>query len=114
MKIGKIIGRDRPFESCKQNHETQSVLTTNSVAPEPEGSSPYSQEPATTPCPEPSESTVHPLSQSQQDIFWSHLCLGLPSGFFPLELLTKTLYTYISSPMRATCPAYLILLDYID
>jgi hypothetical protein len=34
--------------------------TTNSVAPEPEGSSPHSQEPATSPSPEPGESTPYP------------------------------------------------------
>jgi hypothetical protein len=39
-------------------------MLTNSVAPEPEGSSPYSQEPATGPYPEPSESTLHFSSQS--------------------------------------------------
>jgi hypothetical protein len=35
------------------------VQLTNTVAPEPEGSSPYSQEPATGPCPEPSGCTLH-------------------------------------------------------
>jgi hypothetical protein len=34
---------------------------TNSVAPEPEGSSPHSQQPASGPYPEPGESTPHPL-----------------------------------------------------
>jgi hypothetical protein len=33
---------------------------TNSVAPEPEGPSPNSQQPATGPYPEPAESTPHP------------------------------------------------------
>jgi hypothetical protein len=33
---------------------------TNSVAPEPEGSSPHSQQPANGPYPEPGESTQHP------------------------------------------------------
>jgi hypothetical protein len=37
---------------------------TNSVAPEPEGSSPHSQEPANDPYPEPGESTPHPPNQS--------------------------------------------------
>jgi len=43
----------------------------------------------------------------------SHLCLGLPSGLFPLCFPTKTLYTSLLFPIRATCPAHLILLDFI-
>jgi hypothetical protein len=46
------------------------------VAPEPEGSSPYSQQPITSPYPEPTGATLHsPLhspSQSPRDTFWSH------------------------------------------
>jgi hypothetical protein len=41
-----------------------SFYITNSVAPEPAGSSPYSQEPATGPYPELNVSTLHSRSQS--------------------------------------------------
>jgi hypothetical protein len=37
---------------------------TNSVAQEPEGPSPHSQQPATGPYPEPAESNPHPSNQS--------------------------------------------------
>ena len=39
--------------------------------------------------------------------------LGLPSGLFPSCFPTKTLYTLPLSPIRATWPANLILLDII-
>ena len=49
----------------------------------------------------------HPTSWRSVLILSTHLRLGLPSGLLPFGFPTKTLYTHLSSPMRATCPAHL-------
>ena len=78
---------------------------------EPEGSLPHSQVPATCPYPEPARSSPYPTSHFLK----IHLNIIFPStpwtpkcshSGFP----AKILYTPLLSPIRATCPAHLILL----
>jgi len=79
---------------------------------EPEGSLPHSQVPATCPYPEQTRVILCPHIPLPE-ILSSNLLLGLPSGLFPSGFPTKTLYTPLLLPIRATCPALLILLGLI-
>jgi hypothetical protein len=46
-------------------------------------------------------------------ILFTHLHIGLPSGLFPSGFPTNILYVFFFSIIRATCPAHLILIDFI-
>ena len=55
----------------------------------------------------------HPTSWRSISTLSSHLRLSIPSGLFPSDFPTKTLHTPLLSPIRATWPAHLIILDFI-
>ena len=55
----------------------------------------------------------HPTSWRSILMLSSHLRLGLPIGLFPWRFPAETLCTSLLSPIRATCPTHLIVLDFI-
>jgi len=80
---------------------------------EPEGSLPHSQVPATCPYTKPARiQPIPPHFTSWRSILIlsPYLRQGLPDGLFSSGFPAKILYTLLLSPIRATCPAHLILL----
>lgn len=72
----------------------------------PQVSLPYSQEPATDPCPKPDKSSLYNHFNTGANL---HLLLILSRGLFPWGLPTMMMYAYIMLAMRATYPLHLIL-----
>ena len=66
------------------------------------------------PPPVPALSQMHPVHGPPSHFLKVHLHLSLPSGIFPSGFPTITLYTTLLSPIRATCPANLTLLDLLS
>ena len=62
---------------------------------------------------DPVHAPPHSTSWRSILILSSHLRLGLSNGLFTSCFLTTTLYKALPSPIRATCPAHLIVVDFI-
>ena len=83
---------------------------------EPQSSLPHSQVPATCPYPEPARSSAHthiPLPEDPFQYYPPIYAWVSQVVSFPQVSPTKTLYTRLLSSIRATCPAHVILLDFI-
>jgi hypothetical protein len=94
------------------NRELYTLTTlfySESVAQEPEGSSPFSWQLANVPYPEPVESNPHPQPISLRSILISssHLHLGLPSCLFPSGFPTKSCaLSFLSHACHMSCPPH--------
>jgi hypothetical protein len=104
----------RLFSLIHSNLTTFSVNpVTNSVAPEPEGSSSHPREPADGPCRQPDESTPHTPPPSQSKVYVDPILPSTPWSFRRSFSFGLSLHKFLPSAMRSTCPAHFIHLDLI-
>ena len=83
---------------------------------EPKGPLLHSQQPTTYPSPWLDQSSPRPFNPTSWRsilILFTHLRLILTSGPFPSGYPAKSIYASLLSPIRATCPANLMPLDFI-
>jgi hypothetical protein len=102
-------------ENCSRGHHLWSHSIVSQHFMEPEGSMPNSQELSTCSYPEPDQSApyrpIPPLQDPSKYYPPTHV-LVFRMVSFPLAFLLITCMLSLL-PIRATCPAYLILLDLI-